>query len=143
MKHPKADKNTPSQRQLRVSELIRHAVAQMLSRGDLHDPVLSGQVITIPEVRLSPDLKIATVYVMPLGGGETKEILAALEKQKYIIRTHVAHEVNMKYAPDLRFRRDESFDEALRIDTLLDTDKVRRDLTSLPRPKVQPDDGDA
>ena len=133
----------PSQRQLRVSELIRHAVAQMLSRGDLHDPVLSGQVITIPEVRLSPDLKIATVYVMPLGGGETKEILAALEKQKYLIRTHVAHEVNMKYAPDLRFRRDESFDEAMRIDALLDSDKVRRDLTSPPRPKVQPDEGDA
>lgn len=133
----------PSQRQLRVSELIRHAVAQMLSRGDLHDPVLSRQVITIPEVRLSPDLKIATVYVMPLGGGETKEILAALEKQKYLIRTHVAHEVNMKYAPDLRFRRDESFDEAQRIDMLLDTDKVRRDLTSPPRPKVRSEKGEA
>jgi ribosome-binding factor A len=119
----------PSQRQLRVSELIRHALAQMIQRGDIHDDVLASHIITIPEVRLSPDLKLATVYIMPLGGIDEKPVIAALEKHKGHLRSEIAKRVNMKYAPDLRFRRDETFDEAERINTLLRSDVVKRDLT--------------
>jgi ribosome-binding factor A len=119
----------PSQRQLRVSELIRHAVAELLQRGDIHDDVLERQIVTVPEVRLSPDLKTATVYIMPLGGKDEKPVLEALERHKKYIRTFVSQRVNLKYAPDLRFRRDETFDEADRINKLLRTKPVQRDLT--------------
>ena len=118
----------PSQRQLRVGELIRHELAAMLSRGEIHDEVLASHLVTVPEVRMSPDLKLATVYVMPLGGRDEKPVLVALEKHKRFIRGEIAHRVNLKFAPDLRFRRDESFDEAQRIDALLHSEKVQRDL---------------
>jgi ribosome-binding factor A len=118
----------PSQRQLRVGELIRHALAEMLSRGEIHDDVLAAHVVTIPEVRLSPDLRLATIYVMPLGGDDVEPVLAALERNKRYIRGELAEAVNLKFAPDIRFRADETFDEAARIDRLLATDKVRRDL---------------
>jgi ribosome-binding factor A len=118
----------PSQRQLRVSELIRHALAEMIQRGDIHDEVLASHIVTVPEVRLSPDLKLATVYIMPLGGKDEKPVIAALEKHKGYLRSQIAQKVNMKYAPDLRFRRDETFDEAERITKLLRTEEVRRDL---------------
>ncbi len=117
----------PSQRQLRVGELIRHKVAEMLVRGEIHDDVLAAHVVTIPEVRMSPDLRLATVYVMPLGGEDVKPVLAALERNKRYIRGEIAETVNLKFAPDLRFRFDESFDEATRIDALLDSPAVRRD----------------
>ena len=117
----------PSQRQLRVGELIRHKVAEMLARGEIHDDTLAGSVITMPEVRLSPDLKLATVYVMPFGGEDVKPMLAALERHKRFIRGEVAEAVNLKFAPDVRFRFDETFDEATRIDALLDSPKVRQD----------------
>jgi ribosome-binding factor A len=113
---------------LRVGELIRHALAEILARGDVHDDVLASHVVTVPEVRLSPDLKVATVYVMPLGGQDEKPVIAALEKHRKFLRAEVAHRVNLRYAPDLRFRRDETFDEAARIDRLLHTPEVRRDL---------------
>lgn len=122
----------PSQRQLRVGELVRHALAEMLSRGDIHDDVLSAHVITVPEVRLSPDLKLATAYIMPLGGQDVKPVLKALDSHKRYIRGEIAHRVNLKYAPDIRFRQDESFDEAARIDALLDSDVVRRDTDRKP-----------
>ena len=122
----------PSQRQLRVSELIRHAIAEILQRGDIHDDVLESQIVTVPEVRLSPDLKMATVYIMPLGGKDEKPVLEALEKHKKYIRTHVSQRVNLKYAPELRFRRDETFDEADRINKLLRTKPVQRDLSPSP-----------
>ena len=118
----------PSQRMLRVGELVRHKLADMLSRGDIHDDVLQSHVITIPEVRMSPDLKLATAYVMPLGGNEIKPVLAALERNKRFIRGEIAHTVNLKFAPDIRFREDETFEEATRIDRLLDSPKVRQDL---------------
>ena len=118
----------PSQRMLRVGELVRHKVADMLARGDIHDDVLQGHVITIPEVRMSPDLKLATVYVMPLGGKDTKPVITALERHKRFIRGEIAHTVNLKFAPDVRFREDESFEEATRIDRLLDSPKVKQDL---------------
>ena len=131
----------PSQRQLRVGELIRHALAGMLARGDIHDEVLAKHVVTVPEVRLSPDLKLATAYIMPLGGEDTKPIIDALARNKSFIRTEIAHSVNLKYAPDLRFRADESFAEAERIDALLDTDAVRRD-TLVQRLKIDQDHED-
>ncbi|MGO4171403.1 30S ribosome-binding factor RbfA [Bosea sp. TAF32] len=131
----------PSQRQLRVGELIRHALADMLSRGDIHDDVLAKHVVTVPEVRLSPDLKLATAYIMPLGGQDVKPVLKALEANKRYIRGEMAHRVNLKYAPDIRFRADESFAEAERIDALLDTEEVRRD-TQRQRLKIDQDQED-
>ena len=120
----------PSQRQLRVGELIRHALAEMLSRGDIHDPVIEGHMITVPEVRMSPDLRLATIYVMPLGGKDEQEVVAALERNKKFLRGEIAHRVNLKFAPEIRFRVDERFDEAERIEKILRTPEVRRDLDS-------------
>lgn len=118
----------PSQRQLRVGELVRHKLAEMLSRGDIHDDVLAAHVVTVPEVRMSPDLKLATAYVMPLGGKDAKPVLEALDRHKRYIRGEVAHALNLKFAPELRFRFDETFDEGARIDALLDSPVVRRDI---------------
>lgn len=132
----------PSQRQLRVGELIRHALAEMLARGDIHDDVLAKHVVTVPEVRLSPDLKLATAYIMPLGGQDIAPVLKALDGHKRYIRGEIAHRVNLKYAPDIRFRADESFAEAERIDALLDSDKVRRDTLRQPLKIDQDDDRD-
>ena len=127
---PKRTERTagPSQRALRVGELIRHAMSDMLTRGDVHDPVLQGHLITVPEVRMSPDLRMATVYVMPLGGRDIKEVIDALERNKRFLRGEIAHRVNLKFAPELRFRADERFDEAERIERLLRTPAVQRDL---------------
>ncbi|MGE0850471.1 MAG: 30S ribosome-binding factor RbfA [Hyphomicrobiaceae bacterium] len=118
----------PSQRQLRVGELIRHALAEMLTRGDIHDDVLAAHVVTIPEVRMSPDLRLATIYVMPLGGRDVAPVLAALDRNKRYIRGEVAHAINLKFAPDIRFLADETFDEARRIDEILRSPKVVQDL---------------
>ncbi len=118
----------PSQRQLRVGELIRHKLAEMLARGDIHDEVLAANVITVPEVRLTPDLKLATAYVMPLGGEDIEPVIEALNRHKRFIRGGIGHAVNLKFAPDIRFRRDETFEEASRIDALLASPKVRQDV---------------
>jgi ribosome-binding factor A len=117
-----------SQRQLRVGELIRHALADMLARGDVHDPVLEGHMITVPEVRMTADLRLATIYVMPLGGRDAEAVLDALERNKRYLRGELAHRVNLKFAPEIRFRIDERFDEAERIEKLLRTPGVQRDL---------------
>src|SRR5580700_4792116 len=105
-----------SQRQLRVGELIRHELAGMLSRGDIHDPVVEAHMITVPEVRMSPDLRLATIYIMPLGGRDEQAVVAALERNKRYLRGVIARKVNLKFAPDIRFRLDERFDEAERIE---------------------------
>jgi ribosome-binding factor A len=118
----------PSQRQLRVGELVRHALAEVLARGEAPDEVLSSHPVTVPEVRMSPDLKLATAYVMPLGGRDQKAVLDALERNKKYLRGEVVRRVKMKFAPDLRFRIDERFDEAERIDRLLRSPEVARDL---------------
>jgi ribosome-binding factor A len=118
----------PSQRQLRVGELMRHALSEMLTRGDVHDPVLEGHLITIPEVRMSADLRLATIYVMPLGGRDVEPVLEALERHKRFLRGEISHHVNLKFAPEIRFRVDERFDEAERIEKLLRTPAVQRDL---------------
>jgi ribosome-binding factor A len=119
-----------SQRQLRVGEAVRHAIADILAHGSVHDPDLEGHIITVPEVRMSPDLKLATIYVMPLGGRDTDIVIAALERNKRFLRGEVAQRVNLKFAPDVRFRVDERFDEAERIEKLLRTPAVQRDLAS-------------
>lgn len=118
----------PSQRQLRVGELIRHAMAEMLARGDVHDPVLQGHLITIPEVRMTADLRQATIYVMPLGGRDVEDVIEALNNNRKFLRGEIAHRVNLKFAPDIRFRVDERFDEAERIEKILRTPRVRRDI---------------
>lgn len=118
----------PSQRMLRVAELIRHAAADMLSRGAINDPVLDGHVVTVPRVKMSPDLKLATVYVMSLGGKDEKEVVAALERHKKYMRGEIAQRINLKFAPELRFRIDDSFDNAAKIDALLHSPKVAQDL---------------
>jgi ribosome-binding factor A len=117
-----------SQRQLRVGETVRHAIADILSQGTVHDPELEGHIITVPEVRMSPDLKLATIYVIPLGGRDTAVVIAALERNRKFLRGEVARRVNLKFAPDVRFRVDERFDEAERIEKLLRTPAVQRDL---------------
>jgi ribosome-binding factor A len=125
---PRGGTSGGSQRQLRVGELIRHAISDILSQGGVHDDTLSGHIITVPEVRMSPDLKLATAYVMPLGGHDTEAVIAALAHNKKFLRGEVAHRVNLKFAPDLRFRADERFDEAERIEKLLRTPAVQKDL---------------
>lgn len=120
--------NEGSQRQLRVGELVRHAVADLLSQGSVHDPALEGHIITIPEVRMSPDLKLATIYVMPLGGRGTDAVIDALNHNKKFLRGEIARRINLKFAPDIRFRVDERFDEAERIEKLLRTPAVQKDL---------------
>jgi ribosome-binding factor A len=130
-RHHQRDPGTshiPSQRQLRVGELIRHALAEMLTRGEVHDPVIEGHLITVPEVQMTADLRLATIYVMPLGGRDAEAVAAALERNKRYLRGEIARQVNLKFAPDIRFRIDERFDEAERIEKLLRTPAVRRDL---------------
>ena len=127
-KHHQRDQAGPSQRALRVGELVRQALADMLARGEVHDPVIEGHLITIPEVRMSPDLRLATIYVMPLGGRDEKAVVAALDRNRRYLRGEIARRVNLKFAPDIRFRVDESFDEAQRIEKLLQSPEVARDL---------------
>jgi ribosome-binding factor A len=126
--HRNEKSSGPSQRQLREGELIRHALAEMLSRGEIYDDVLASHEVTKPEVRMSPDLRLATVYVMPLGGKNIEAVLTALDRHKKYIRGEIAHEVNLKFVPDIRFMADETFDEADRINRLLSSERVRKDL---------------
>jgi ribosome-binding factor A len=118
----------PSQRQLKVGELIRHALAEIFARGEVMDEVVSKHSLTVPEVRMTPDLKLATAYVMPLGGGEAEEVVAHLEKHKRFLRGEVAKRVNLKFMPELRFKVDVSFEASSRIDQLLASPAVARDL---------------
>src|SRR6202047_2028833 len=118
----------PTQRSVRVGELVRHALAEILARGEVHDPVIETHLITVPEVRMSPDLRVATVYILPLGGQDAAVVLAALDRNKRYLRGEIARRVNLKFTPDIRFRIDERFDEADRIDKLLRSPDVTRDL---------------
>jgi ribosome-binding factor A len=118
----------PSQRMLRVGELVRHALADLFTRGEIEDPVLEGKVLTVPEVRMSPDLKLASAYVMPLGGAGAPEVVEALNRHRKFIRGRIAPGLELKFAPDLRFFVDDTFEAYGRIDALLKSDRVRRDL---------------
>lgn len=120
----------PSQRQLRVGELIRRALSDILARGDLHDPDLSGVSITVGEVRTSPDLKIATVFVLPLGGQESEKIIKALNKNSKELRHQMTKGLTLKFSPKLRFLIDQSFDQMDETRRLLSLDDVRKDLES-------------
>jgi ribosome-binding factor A len=118
----------PSQRQLRVGEMLRHALAQILSRSDIQDPDLDGVSVTITQVKPSADMRYATVYCAPLGGQNTATIIAALNRHKGFMRGEMGHMISTKFTPDLRFVEDESFAEAEKIENLLKSPQVQRDL---------------
>jgi ribosome-binding factor A len=124
--HRKAE--GPSQRQLRIGEELRHALAHLLERGELHDPALHDVTVTVTEVRVSPDLKNAIAYVMPLGGGHAPEVVAALKRSAPYVRGALARVVQLRHAPQIGFALDTSFDHASRIDALLHRPDVARDL---------------
>ena len=131
MRHKQKRDSAPgggSQRQLRVGELVRHAMAELLIRGDVHDPVIEGHLITVPEVRMTADLRLATIYIMPLAGRDADAVVAAFERNKKFIRGDIARAINLKFAPDIRFQIDDRFAEAERIDKLLRSPEVKRDL---------------
>ena len=127
MSRPSGPKG-PSQRMLRVGELVRHALADVLQRREVMDPVLEKHVVTVPEVRMTPDLKLATAYVMPLGGKDEAKVLKALDVNRKQLRMAVVKRLALKSAPDLRFRIDDSFDRGSQIDALLRSPEVARDL---------------
>ncbi len=118
----------PSQRQLRVGELIRRTLSDVLNRGDIHDPDLNRLSITVSEVRTSPDLRIATLYVLPLGGGNKQEAIAGLKRNKNELKRALSKDTELKFTPDLRFLIDETFDRMDRTRELFDRDEVRRDV---------------
>jgi ribosome-binding factor A len=119
----------PSQRQLRVGEELRHALARILQRGELRDPALQGAVVTVTEVRVTPDLKNATAYIMPLAGREADGVLEGLGRSAGFLRGQLAREVPLRFTPGLAFALDTSFDHASRINELLHRPEVERDLT--------------
>ena len=133
----------PSQRQLRAGELIRHALAEVLREEDLQDEAMKGVSVTVTEVRMSPDLRHAHVFVEPLGGekmgGHTREVVAALNRHARFLRGRLGHGIDMKFTPELKFQHDQSFDEAERMARLFDDPKVREDLAK--RDGTEDDDG--
>lgn len=120
----------PSQRQLRVGELMRRTLSQVLSRGDIPDPELDGVSITVGEVRISPDLRQATIFVLPLGGHNVEGVLEALERNKREIRHIVTKSVQLKYSPNMKFLADKSFDQMDETRALFASEKVKRDVAS-------------
>lgn len=130
MRHAKAEHavKPPSQRQLRVAEEIRHVLAGVFARGEIRDPDLAGEHITVAEVRISPDLKHATVFVSRLGRSDIAEKLPALRRCAAFLRGQVAHALRLRYAPELHFQADTSVDYAMHIDALLRAPEVKRDL---------------
>lgn len=123
----RAKSGGPSQRQLRVGEEIRHLLAGIIAEGHIREPALAGVSVTVSEARVSPDLKNATVFCMPLGGAHADEVIAALNRARAFVRHELGARLRLRYTPDLVFRRDASFEEAERIDTLLNSPRVRRD----------------
>ncbi|KUP92830.1 30S ribosome-binding factor RbfA [Tritonibacter horizontis] len=118
----------PSQRQLRVGEVIRRTLSEVLARGDVHDPDLNRLSITVGEVRISPDLKIATAYVLPLGGKGQEDVLQLLARNKHELRRMMGKKTGLKFTPDLRFQIDGTFDRMDDTRRLFDQDAVRRDI---------------
>ena len=131
---PKGAAAGPSQRQLRAGELVRHALAEILREEEIADPALEGVSVTVTEVRMSPDLRHATVFAEPLGGGEAGEVMKALNRHAKFLRGRLGHAIELKFTPDLKFLRDESFNEAARMNRLFADPRVRQDLSH--------DDGD-
>jgi ribosome-binding factor A len=120
----------PSQRQLRVGEMLRHALADILRQNEIRDPDLAGISVTITQVKPSPDMRYATVYCEPLGGGNAKAVIAALNRHKGFLRGEMGHRIATKFTPDLRFVEDQSFAEAEKIETILKSPEVQRDLAA-------------
>ncbi|MEE4348322.1 MAG: 30S ribosome-binding factor RbfA [Paracoccaceae bacterium] len=118
----------PGQRQLRVGELIRRTLSEVLLRGDIHDPDLNRLSITVGEVRVNPDLRVATIYVLPLGGQGKDEVLKLLARNKGEIRRIIGKKLTLKFVPELRFQLDETFDRMDETRRLFAQDEVRRDL---------------
>lgn len=131
----------PTQRQLRVGEELRHVLASLFEKGEIRDPGLVGVSVTVTEVRVGADLRSATAFVVPLGGGESEPMLSALARARPFLRRRIAEEVRLKFVPDLLFRLDPSFDEAQRIEALLRDPAVARDLEGSPEPGSGEDDG--
>ena len=127
-RHKELSPEGRSVRLLRVGEQVRHVLSELLARGDVHDETLQTHLVSITEVRMSPDLRHATVFVKPLLGADEAEVLGALKKNVRYLKGEVARRVNTKYAADLKFLADESFDEGSHIDALLRSPKVARDL---------------
>jgi ribosome-binding factor A len=120
----------PSQRQLRVGEMLRHALSDILTRGEVRDPDLEGTPITVTQVKPSPDMRHAVVFCEPLGGKNAAKVIAALNRHKSFIRGALGRAITLKFTPELRFAEDTSFAEAEKIETLLKSERVRRDLKS-------------
>jgi ribosome-binding factor A len=139
MKRDQRKRREPSQRQLRVGEELRHALARVLQRGELRDPALQNVAVTVTEVRVSPDLRNATAYVVPLAGREAAAVLEALTRTATYLRSQIAREVPLRFAPTLVFALDTSFDHASRIHELLHRPEVERDLAR--REDAENDDG--
>ena len=118
----------PSQRQLRVGELIRRTLSDVLMRGDVHDPDLAGVSVTVGEVRMSPDLRVATVFVLPLGGVNVETVIKALARSAHELRHAVNKAVKLKFSPQLRFLADETFDQMDHTRAMLGEDRVRADI---------------
>lgn len=134
-------RGAPSQRQLRVGELIRRALSELLARGDVHDPDLSETSITVGEVRASPDLRVATVHVLPLGGRGAEAAVEALRRNRHEIRRLVSKDLALKFSPELRFAVDETFDRLDAARALFEQDAVRRDVAAGDRPSEGADQG--
>ena len=131
----------PTQRQLRIGEELRHILASIFEKGEIRDPGLVGVSVTVTEVRVGADLRIAIVFVVPLGGGDADAMLGALGRARPFLRRRIAGEVRLKFVPDLVFRVDPSFDEAQRIEELLRDPAVARDLDRPEEPSRGGDDG--
>lgn len=129
---PKTTHKGPSQRQLRAGELIRHALIEVLRAEDFTDPALAGVSITVTEIRMSPDLRNATVFVEPLGGEAAGAMVKALNRLAKFLRGRLGRTIDMKFTPALKFLHDESFDEAERMNRLFDNPKVQQDLAAQP-----------
>jgi ribosome-binding factor A len=129
-KNKSPEGRAPSQRQLRVGELIRRTLSEILSRGDLHDPELNRMSVTVGEVRVTPDLRIATAYVLPLGGKGQEDLLKLLGRNKWELRTLAGKKLGMKHTPDLRFQLDLTYDQMDATRRMLEQDAVRRDIES-------------
>ncbi|MER8628747.1 30S ribosome-binding factor RbfA [Mesorhizobium opportunistum] len=126
---PRSTTSGPSQRMLRVGEQVRHALSETLQRGDIIDPLIENSVVSVSEVRMSPDLKIATAFVSPLGAKDAEAVIEALNKHAKFVRGRVSGALRqMKYMPEFRFRLDTSFDNFARINDLLKSPEVARDL---------------
>jgi ribosome-binding factor A len=126
--HHRGQVQGPSQRQLRAGELVRHSLVEVLREEDITDPALQGVSVTVTEVRMSPDLRHATVFVEPLGGAHAREVVEGLNRHAKFLRGRLGRSIDMKFTPDLKFIHDESFDEAARMNRLFDDPRVRRDL---------------